>query len=212
MLTSSLLLDADTSIFLQINIHNIIGTAESVFTSNKPVIMMAIPIPGIGLGSYDTVNQRTGPTQLIVVGLGSELLYDGGVGIHAIKQLQPDLDDGIAHVILTAYGIHDISAFEYAERILAIDAVQAGGEPGTVYAFSPNNHSESAAYGSLHESDLFTVFKFLPHKPRPEIVLLGVEPGSIKYGVGLSSPVRAALPQVIRTAREIVKGWKKHKA
>jgi hypothetical protein len=37
--------------------------------------------------------------------------------------------------------------------------------------------------------------------------VIGVEPRVLDYGMALSAPVQAALPQVVALAREILSGW-----
>jgi Ni,Fe-hydrogenase maturation factor len=41
----------------------------------------------------------------------------------------------------------------------------------------------------------------------PEVLILGVEPAVLDYGLALSPAVAAALPQVERRCREIVAAW-----
>ena len=59
---------------------------------------------------------------------------------------------------------------------------------------------------SLHELDLAAALHFL--RRRPEILILGVEPEVIQFGLTLSPRVEAAVPQVIRHAREAVAQWR----
>jgi hydrogenase maturation protease len=97
---------------------------------------------------------------------------------------------------------------KWAEKIVAIDAMQAGGPPGTVYACGAGDLEDSGVKASLHELNLTGALKFLPPGTNPEIVILGVEPEQIDYGLDLSPPVAAAMPQVIAAARKLVARWR----
>ena len=83
--------------------------------------------------------------------------------------------------------------FEWADRILAIDAMQAGGSAGTLYSARVSDIEDHSPQASLHELSLLAALRFLSNGERPEIVILGVEPGIIDYGIDLSPKVEAAL-------------------
>ena len=102
--------------------------------------------------------------------------------------------------------------FEWAEKILALDAVQAGGPPGTVYSFGVADVDDAGVKASLHELNLLATLRFLKEKDKPEIVILGVEPQTIDYGLDLTPPVAAALPRLLQAARDIVGRWRKPQA
>jgi hydrogenase maturation protease len=97
--------------------------------------------------------------------------------------------------------------FEQADKVLAIDAMQAGGEPGQIYAFGLDAIENSPVKTSLHDFGLRSVFEFLPAH-RPEVLVLGVEPAVIDYRLTLSPRVEAALPRVVAEAGAIVKRWR----
>jgi hydrogenase maturation protease len=80
----------------------------------------------------------------------------------------------------------------------------AGGRSGTVYAFRVPDVEEKGSQTSLHELGLLSALRFFPGEKIPEIKILGVEPANIAYGMTLSPPVEAALPELIRAVKEIV--------
>jgi len=143
-----------------------------------------------------------------VAGLGNVLLMDDGVGVHAIEQLRKDPPP---HACLAGVGtavLYALDLIEWADKIIAIDAVKAGGPPGTLYAFDGDGAAERDHPVSLHELNLLGALRLLgPDHPRPEIVIVGVEPETIDYGLELSPAVQAALPQVALAVREIVDVW-----
>lgn len=93
--------------------------------------------------------------------------------------------------------------FEWAERIVAIDAMKAGGPPGTIYSFGPDDVDAGGVKASLHELSLVSALGFLGKPHRPQISILGVEPEIIDYGMELSEPVAAAMPRLLEAARRL---------
>ncbi len=100
---------------------------------------------------------------------------------------------------------------EWADLVLALDAMRAGGPPGTIYACGLEDVAADGVQVSLHELGLKAALYFLPPEKQPRIGVLGIEPGTIDYGLDLSPAVKAALPQFIAAAREIVGCWREEK-
>lgn len=146
--------------------------------------------------------------RILIAGLGNYLLQDDGVGVHAVRALQQTPPPG---VIVAEVGTAVLSAlhlFEWAEKILAIDAMQAGGTPGTIYAFGVEDAAGPGMQASLHELNLLAALRFLPRPAKPEILIVGIEPETIDYGLDLSPAVGAALPELTRDVRKIVSDWR----
>jgi hydrogenase maturation protease len=151
---------------------------------------------------------RKGP-RILIAGLGNLLLTDDGVGVHAVKELQTDSAPDLCVVEVGTAVLDALHLFEWADKILAIDAMQAGGAPGTIYSFGLDDVADASPV-SLHEIGLVSAFRFIPEKARPEIRILGVEPEVIDYGLDLSPAVAAALPKLVQTARETVAEWRRN--
>jgi hydrogenase maturation protease len=148
-----------------------------------------------------------GDERILVAGLGNLLLRDDGVGVHAVRALQQNPPPGAIAVEVGTAVLDALHLLERADKVLAIDAMQAGCEPGTVYRCGVSDIGEEKQRASLHEVSLLSVLRFLPSDRRPEITILGVEPGAIDYGLELSREVEAALPQVVELAKDIVERW-----
>jgi hydrogenase maturation protease len=129
------------------------------------------------------------------------------VGVHAIRKLKETPSPKILLAEVGTAVFDSLHLFEWADKILAIDAMAAGGTPGTVYEFRIPDVEEKGLLTSLHELSLLSALRFLPSKRTPEIKILGVEPANIAFGMSLSPPVEAALPELTRAAKEIVACW-----
>jgi hydrogenase maturation protease len=146
--------------------------------------------------------------RILIAGLGNLLLQDDGVGVHAVQALARRPPRGVICADVGTAVLDALHLFEWAEKILALDAMQAGGPPGTVYACGAVDMEDPGIQASLHELSLLSALRFLQEKARPEIVILGVEPQTIDYGLELTAPVAAALPRLLQAAREQVQRWR----
>ena len=46
---------------------------------------------------------------------------------------------------------------------------------------------------STHTANLGLLFKVIPPETRPKVIVLGIQPGNMEFGQGLSEPVRATM-------------------
>lgn len=167
-----------------------------------------------------TNNHLTG--QLLIAGVGNIFLGDDGFGVEVANRLAAADLPGWAHVV--DYGIrgmhlaYDLAA-GYSSAIL-VDAVARGGEPGTIYVIEPDRPSVSvapgASSGTLAGNPMFNA-----HGLQPDLVLdllgmldaadrqvlvVGCEPASLEYRIGLSEPVAAAVDGAVRIVLDLVAG------
>jgi hydrogenase maturation protease len=157
-------------------------------------------------GNPLSTHRIKGP-RILIAGLGNLLLKDDGVGIHAIRELQKSPPRGVVVAEIGTAVLDGLHLLEWADRILAFDAMQAGGPPGTLYSFSLSDAAPKPSNSSLHEMDLLAALRFLPKHHPAEVKVLGVEPGVIDYGLDLTPDVAAALPLLLNEALRIVREW-----
>jgi len=144
---------------------------------------------------------------LLVVGIGNEMMRDDGVGAVAARALQGEsLGEGVRVVELGARGLDLICEMEGAERVIVIDAVRAGGKPGSICRFAPEEaRSVNSRTSSLHGIDLLDVLELAAvTKIRPQVVIVGVEPEEVTPGQSLSETVRSCVPQVVEVVKDLI--------
>jgi hydrogenase maturation protease len=146
--------------------------------------------------------------RILIAGLGNYLLRDDGIGVHAVRTLQQTPPPGAVLAGIGTAVLDALHLLEWADKILAIDAVQAGGPPGTLYSFGVDAVEGPGMQTSLHELNFLAALEFLPHRHKPEILMVGMEPETIDYGLDLSPSVAAALPQLGREVCKIVSDWR----
>ncbi len=146
--------------------------------------------------------------RVLVAGLGNELMGDDGVGVLACRAWRAERPRP-SHCLVAEVGTAIYSALhllEWADRILIIDAMQAGGPPGSVYLAAGEALEPKPAHVSLHDLGLVGGLSLVSGRPR-QVRVLGVEPGVLRLGTALSEPVAEALPAVVREARRLVGEW-----
>ncbi len=147
--------------------------------------------------------------KLIIMGVGNWLQSDDGVGVHAAQALALDPPSGVEVVDAGTDALSALPFFELADRMLIIDAVRAGGLPGTIRRFTESELAQQQSMTTIHAVNLLVSRHLMaPGAVWPEVLILGVEPGVLDYGMDLSQPVAAALPQVLQRSREIIDSWK----
>ena len=141
-----------------------------------------------------------------IVGMGNILMRDDGVGVHVAQQLaRLDLPGSVE---VTDAGTSPDAAFALRsiDRIIVIDAARLGGSPGTVYRLSPEDTADEELR-SCHDMGLIqTLQTTRGAAAEPKILILGVEPASVDWGLELTPEVAASVPRVIEIVQEELKG------
>jgi hydrogenase maturation protease len=137
------------------------------------------------------------------------------VGIYACRLLAPRVhawsrDELVVAEVGTAVQ-EAMHLLEWAEVVLCIDAMQAGGPPGSIY-FCEAAELAAEGHTSLHQLGLLGALELLEWEHaaapatdggkaerwrRPRVELFGIEPASLELGLGLSPAVQAALPRLL---------------
>ena len=135
-----------------------------------------------------------------MVGVGNLLLKDEGIGVHIAHALQ-QID--IPHNVKIVDGGTSPDLPHYLkdiDKLIIIDAVKAGGKPGTIYRFHPYDlNIESEGIISLHELGLaqsLKMMRLMGNAPK-ETVIIGIEPKEIDWGTELSAELQQKIPEII---------------
>ena len=164
--------------------------------------------------------------RLLVAGVGNIFLGDDGFGVEVASRLSTaELPDWVR---VADYGIRGMHlAYDLAsgyDSAILIDATPRGGEPGTIYVIEPERPPAPAS-GTADASDCAAAVSGSPlfdaHGMQPDVVLgvldmlgaeagpllvVGCEPASVDYGIGLSEPVAAAVDEAVAVIMDLVAG------
>jgi hydrogenase 3 maturation protease len=78
-----------------------------------------------------------------------------------------------------------------AELVLVIDATNLGARVGDAAIFEIEQ--VRAGTVSTHAANLGLLFKAIPPENRPQVIVLGIQPGNTELGQGLSAQVRRTM-------------------
>jgi len=147
-----------------------------------------------------------------VLGLGNLVMSDDSAGVRVVQRLMGlhRFPDGVTLMDGGTLGLDLLPYLEGVDRLLVIDAVETGRPAGTIVRLAGDEIPLALATKvSPHQmglKDLLTVADLQGHAPR-EMVLWGVQPGSIEMAMELSPDVAAAIgPLEERVLRELA-GW-----
>lgn len=140
------------------------------------------------------------------MGVGNLLMQDDGIGVHLVRYLEEqgvpegiELIDGGTH----SYDLLDI--FAEFDVIIVVDAIQAGGEPGTIYrapldelGLQPNDSATSLH--DLNFVEAVNMLRLMGHNP--QFIIYGVQPKEMDLNLELSPEVAAKVPRLAELIQE----------
>jgi hydrogenase maturation protease len=147
---------------------------------------------------------------ILVLGVGNLLLRDEGFGVHVARRLmEMDLPPDVEVMDGGTGGFDLLDDIEGRDKVVFIDVVRVGEEPGTLYRFGPEALQEqSKSFLSLHDIDVGDLLKLIDvlGVKKPEILVIGVEPKDMETAsLELSPELAAQVPKVIELVRKEIK-------
>lgn len=143
----------------------------------------------------------------VVLGMGNLLLKDEGIGVHVAHALQETpLPGNLELEIIDGGTLPDMVAFlGEVDKLVVVDAVQGGGEPGAIYRFRPEDvRLDNEMFTSLHQINLLEelwLAERFGQKPK-EVVIIGIEPEDINLGLELSAKLQQRIPRILKVVLE----------
>lgn len=131
----------------------------------------------------------------LILGMGNLLLSDEGVGVHMARALlERELPPNVSVVEAGTAFLDVLPDIETADRIFLVDAMEGGGNPGSIYRvpFDECRHPDMLA--SLHGFDISRVLFMSGSNRAPEVIVFGIEPALIEWGTELSPAVQRIMP------------------
>lgn len=148
----------------------------------------------------------------VVLGVGSPLMGDDGVGVAAVELLRQALAPAadVAFLDGGTWGMQLLPEIEDAGRLLVLDAIYDGQTPGTVVRLEKSELPRLLYQKvSPHQIDLREVFAVAELRGTfpPEAVALGVEPEIVELQEGFSPAVERAMPVLLEAAVAQLRSW-----
>jgi hydrogenase maturation protease len=148
----------------------------------------------------------------VILGLGNTLNRDEGLGVHALKLLETQLDLPAEVEVLDGgtLGLNLLPLVEECSHLLLLDATNAGQPAGTLIELQRDQIPlYSGVKMSEHQITFQEVLGLAKVRGRlPEqLHLIGVQPADLGIGTELSPIVAARLPDMIERTRAVLQDW-----
>jgi len=146
-----------------------------------------------------------------IIGFGNVYMGDDGVGIRVIEKIKEQgifaNYSNIEVIDCGTSGVDLIFFLQQADKVIVIDAVDAGQGIGEVVTFSIG---EIIDFGnkviksfSLHDINLKEVFELIRAlKIEKDLKIIGINPKEVYYGEKLSPQIENKIPQIISMIKE----------
>lgn len=148
----------------------------------------------------------------LVLGIGNLVMSDDGVGVKVVQRIQGGfrLPEHVQVIDGGTLGLDLLPMLEQIERLIVVDAVETGKEPGTCVRLTgeelPIALETKVSPHQMGLKDLLAVARLMGNSPR-EMVLIGVQPGSIEMNTELTPEVEAKVDLLIETVLNELKRW-----
>lgn len=139
---------------------------------------------------------------VLVLGIGNLVMSDDAVGVIVAQRLQKEyrFADNVEIMDGGTLGLDLLPKLENITNLIMIDAVETGKAAGTCVRLSgqelPIALQTKVSPHQMGLKDLLAVSELTGHSPK-EMVLIGVQPGSIEMEVGLTPEVEAQLETLV---------------
>lgn len=150
--------------------------------------------------------------ETVVIGVGNPLMADDGLGIAALNLLRAGwkFEPSVELVDGGTWGMNLLYLVESANRVLFIDAIHVGAEPGTDVVLErddlPRFFSTKISTHQIDLREVLAVAELRGTLPA-DTVAIGLQPERVKMSLELSPRVRNRLDSLVTRVIERLKAW-----
>ncbi len=146
-------------------------------------------------------------TETLIIGVGNSFRGDDGAGLMAAQRLRELALPGVTVLEQSGEGAGLMAAWEGAESVIVVDAMQSGGEPGTVHRLAIGDQPLPAHFGGNFSSHAFGVAEAIEMarllgKLPARLIVFGIEGKSFTLGDGLSDAVEMGVETAVRQIQQ----------
>lgn len=147
-----------------------------------------------------------------VLGVGNIILSDEGFGVRVVEYLQKNFafPDNVNLIDGGTLGVELLHFVAGTKRLLIIDSIDGGAEPGTTFHLRgdeiKNHFAQKISAHEVGIQDVLTMLE-LSGKKIPHVELIGAQPFSLEAGTELTEPMQKLLPVFADKAVEILRSW-----
>lgn len=139
---------------------------------------------------------------ILIVGIGNIIMMDEGIGVYAIREFEKlNLPSNVT-IMDAGTDVFKIMLCEKDfDTVIIIDAVQKKDIPGTIHRMSLDEIEIEPTQNNLHQISFVEALRLMKlsssNIQNAKVILYGIEPEIISFGVGLS-------PQVLRSMNLLI--------
>jgi hydrogenase maturation protease len=146
--------------------------------------------------------------RILIAGIGNIFLGDDGFGPEVIRHVGDSRWPGASVVDYGIRGMHlAYDLLDGWDTLVLVDAIPDLGRPGDVRVFEADPESGDAQAGldahAMSPDAVFAGLRTLGGTP-PRTIVVGCQVADVGEGIGLSAPVRAAVPEAVRAVESTV--------
>ncbi len=149
---------------------------------------------------------------VLVLGIGNLLMGDDGVGVVVVQRLQKGyrFEGNVVVMDGGTLGLDLLPDLENITNLIIVDAVETGKKAGTCVRLCgqelPIALQTKVSPHQMGLKDLLAVSGLMGNSPK-EMVLIGVQPGSIGLDIGLTQKVEAQLDTLVSNVLTELVNW-----
>jgi hydrogenase maturation protease len=150
--------------------------------------------------------------ETVVLGVGSPLMGDDGLGVAVVERLREAWEGDASLALLDGgtWGMRVLPFIESASRLLIVDAIRNGGPPGALVRLErdeiPRHLRQKVSPHQIELGEVLAVAELRSTFP-PEVVALGIEPAVIELHDGLSGQVEERVPELVDAIEHQLEAW-----
>ena len=134
--------------------------------------------------------------EAVVIGVGNRWRRDDAAGFEVIDGLRDQVEGKVALVESDGEPTRLLDAFALAPKVIMVDAVVTGAEPGTIHRFTdkelPNQMGIGQSSHLVQLVETIALGELLDKLPNG-LVLIGIEATDFDNGEGMTAPVAAGV-------------------
>lgn len=149
--------------------------------------------------------------ETVVIGIGNPLMGDDGIGLAALQRLLAwEFEPFVERVDGGTWGMNLLQFVEEARRLLVLDAIEAGLEPGSPVTLEgdeiPRFLSTKLSPHQIELREVLALAELRGTLPE-EVVAIGLQPGRVEMSERLSPEVEARLDDMVERCVERLRRW-----
>jgi hydrogenase maturation protease len=146
--------------------------------------------------------------KVLVFGIGNPLRSDDGAGVSVIEALRKENLKDTTELREDISGLDILGSMIGYDRVIIVDAIQSGGEPGTIYKLSLDDlgHKKTLHAFSSHDINFLAMLEYgkdlFPGKIPEDIIIIAIEAEDITT---ISERCTLKVEKTIKKAIEMIK-------